>query len=80
MTKLYAGLSKLEKEAGDARAAIGGRDRSPPGSLETWEERHRRYVAMASKTRSQLRTKERMLMNIDPTYRLPLHSPLRDRD
>jgi hypothetical protein len=66
---LYSELQAQESIAREARSRMGGRDRSPAGSLETWEDRYRRVSAIAQKTNLRLRLKESDLMALDPRYK-----------
>lgn len=66
---LYIKLGALRRELATARARIGGPDRSPPGSLQTWEERAAELLAREVRGMALIQSKEAEIRELDPSYR-----------
>ena len=61
---------ELNSELNQARADSRGSRRSPPGSLQTWEERIASIIAKQKKVRTQIHMTDAELSVLDPKYRV----------
>ena len=71
VSMLYTNMGALRRQLATARSHVGGPDRSPSGSLQTWEQRVTQLVRREAKGWGIIRTKEAELREIDPGYRPP---------
>ena len=70
VSKLRVTLASVERDLSEARIRAGyGRDRSPPGSLQTWGQRAAELARARSKVEAQLVVRESRLKELDPRYR-----------
>jgi hypothetical protein len=65
---LRARVATLRAQVAEARRKAYGNQRSPPGSLETWEQRAVRLAGVAGKLNAKLEVVVGRLRALDPTY------------
>ena len=70
--ELHTRLTALSAEIIEARMKASGNQRSPPGSLETWEQRAMRLARMEGRMVAHLTDVENRLWVLDRRYRLPI--------
>lgn len=69
VAKLEVQVERLQDLFDEAQLQSRGNQRSPPGSLETWEQRAARLATLERKASVRLRVAEDRLMELDPQYR-----------
>ena len=68
---MYVNMQALQRRLATARAHVGGPDRSPPGSLQTWEQRVAQLTRQEAVARAAIQAKEDEIRKLDPDYRRP---------
>ena len=69
--QLRTRLTTLGADVMEARMKASGKQRSPPGSLETWEQRATRLADIEGRVWAHLTDVENRLSAVDPHYRVP---------